>query len=45
MARQDRAAGRGWTGDFRVRARVTKNGRLVTWCMLGKTGWSAKRIR
>ena len=40
-----RRAGGVWTGDFRVRARITRNGRTTTWCKLGKTGWSALRIR
>jgi hypothetical protein len=41
--RGKRASGR-WSGDFRVRIRVTKNGSFVTWCKLGKTGWSAARV-
>jgi hypothetical protein len=44
-ARGKRRAGGVWTGDFRVRARVTKDGRFVTWCKLSQTGWSARRIR
>jgi hypothetical protein len=43
--RGKRRAGGVWSGDFRVRARITRNGRTVTWCKLGKTGWSARRIR
>ena len=41
--RGKRASGR-WSGDYRVRIRVTKNGRFVTWCKLGKTGWTASRV-
>jgi hypothetical protein len=43
--RGKRRAGGVWTGDFRVRARILRNGRTVTWCKLSKTGWSAARIR
>ena len=38
-----RASGR-WSGDYRVRIRVTKDGSFVTWCRLGKTGWTATRV-
>ncbi len=41
--RGKRASGR-WSGDYRVRIRVTRNGRFVTWCKLGKTGWTASRV-
>ena len=43
--RGKRRAGGVWTGDFRVRARIMRNGRTTTWCKLSKTGWSARRIR
>ena len=34
----------GWSGDYRVRFRVTRNGQFVTWCKTGKVGWSARRV-
>jgi hypothetical protein len=43
--RGKRRAGGVWTGDFRVRARIVRDGRTTTWCKLSKTGWSAPRIR
>lgn len=35
-----RRSGR-WTGSFRVRARITKNGRFVATCRTGRIGWRA----
>jgi hypothetical protein len=35
-----RTSGR-WTGDFRIRVRVTRNGRFVTNCRSGRVGWKA----
>jgi hypothetical protein len=37
-----RRSGR-WTGSFRIRVRVTKHGRLVATCRLGRVGWKASR--
>lgn len=45
LVRGKRRAGGVWTGDFRVRIRVTRNGAFVTWCKTGKLGWSANRVR
>ena len=33
-----RRSGR-WTGTFRIRARIFRNGRLVTTCRLKRVGW------
>ena len=35
-----RTSGR-WTGDFRIRVRITRNGRFVTNCRSGRVGWKA----
>ena len=35
-----RTSGR-WTGNFRIRVRVTRNGRFVTNCRSGRVGWKA----
>jgi hypothetical protein len=35
-----RSSGR-WTGNFRIRVRVTRNGRFVTNCRSGRVGWNA----
>jgi hypothetical protein len=35
-----RTSGR-WTGNFRVRVRVTRNGRFVANCRTGRIGWKA----
>ena len=35
-----RSSGR-WTGNFRIRVRVTRNGRFVTSCRSGRVGWKA----
>jgi hypothetical protein len=36
-----RSSGR-WTGNFRIRVRVTRNGRFVTNCRSGRVGWKAR---
>jgi hypothetical protein len=38
-----RRSGR-WTGDFRVRVRITRNGRFVTSCRSGRIGWRASPV-
>jgi hypothetical protein len=35
-----RRSGR-WTGNFRIRVRVTRNGRFVATCRTGRIGWKA----
>lgn len=35
-----RRSGR-WTGNFRIRVRITRNGRFVTTCRTGRIGWRA----
>jgi hypothetical protein len=35
-----RRSGR-WTGNFRIRVRITRNGRFVTSCRTGRIGWKA----
>jgi hypothetical protein len=36
-----RRSGR-WTGNFRVRVRITRNGRFVATCRTGRIGWKAR---
>jgi hypothetical protein len=38
-----RASGR-WTGNFRVRVRITRDGRFVTSCHSGRVGWKASPV-
>jgi hypothetical protein len=38
-----RSSGR-WTGNFRIRVRVTKNGRHVATCRTGRIGWKASPV-
>jgi hypothetical protein len=38
-----RTSGR-WTGNFRIRVRVTKNGRYVATCRTGRIGWKASPV-
>jgi hypothetical protein len=38
-----RTSGR-WTGNFRIRVRVTRNGRFVTNCRSGRVGWKASPV-
>jgi hypothetical protein len=38
-----RTSGR-WTGDFRIRVRITRNGRFVTNCRSGRVGWKASPV-
>jgi opacity protein-like surface antigen len=38
-----RQSGR-WTGSFRVRVRITKNGRYVATCRTGRIGWRASPV-
>jgi hypothetical protein len=35
-----RRSGR-WTGNFRIRVRITRNGRFVANCRTGRIGWKA----
>lgn len=35
-----RSSGR-WTGNFRIRVRITRNGRFVTSCRTRRIGWKA----
>ena len=35
-----RSSGR-WTGNFRIRVRITRGGRFVTNCRTGRIGWRA----
>jgi hypothetical protein len=37
-----RRSGR-WTGNFRIRVRITRRGRFVTTCRTGRIGWRASR--
>ena len=36
-----RTSGR-WTGNFRIRVRIARNGRFVTNCRSGRIGWKAR---
>jgi hypothetical protein len=38
-----RGSGR-WTGNFRLRVRITKNGRFVASCRTGRIGWKASPV-
>ena len=38
-----RASGR-WTGNFRLRVRITRNGRYVATCRTGRIGWKASPV-
>jgi hypothetical protein len=38
-----RSSGR-WTGNFRLRVRITKNGRFVATCRTGRIGWKASPV-
>jgi hypothetical protein len=38
-----RRSGR-WTGSFRLRVRITKNGRYVATCRTGRIGWKASPV-
>lgn len=38
-----RSSGR-WTGNFRLRVRITKNGRYVATCRTGRIGWKASPV-
>jgi hypothetical protein len=38
-----RSSGR-WTGNFRIKVRVTKNGRYVATCRTGRIGWKASPV-
>jgi hypothetical protein len=38
-----RRSGR-WTGNFRLRVRITKNGRYVATCRTGRIGWRARPV-
>jgi hypothetical protein len=38
-----RRSGR-WTGNFRIRVRITRNGRFVTTCRSGRIGWRASPV-
>jgi hypothetical protein len=38
-----RTSGR-WTGDFRIKVRVTRNGRYVATCRTGRIGWKASPV-
>ena len=38
-----RRSGR-WTGNFRIRLRITRNGRFVTNCRSGRVGWKASPV-
>jgi hypothetical protein len=35
-----RSSGR-WTGNFRLRAKISKNGRVIATCRSGRVGWKA----
>jgi hypothetical protein len=39
-----RRSGR-WTGNFRIRVRVTRGGRFVATCRTGRVGWKASPVR
>jgi hypothetical protein len=38
-----RRSGR-WTGNFRIRVRISRNGRFVTTCRSGRIGWRASPV-
>jgi hypothetical protein len=38
-----RSSGR-WTGNFRIRVNITKNGRFVARCRTGRIGWKASPV-
>jgi hypothetical protein len=38
-----RSSGR-WTGNFRLRVKIRKNGRLVATCRTGRIGWKASPV-
>jgi hypothetical protein len=38
-----RTSGR-WTGNFRIRVRITRNGNFVTNCRSGRVGWKASPV-
>jgi hypothetical protein len=38
-----RRSGR-WTGSFRLRVRITRNGRYVATCRTGRIGWKASPV-
>jgi hypothetical protein len=38
-----RRSGR-WTGNFRIRVRITRNGRYVATCRTGRIGWKASPV-
>jgi hypothetical protein len=38
-----RRSGR-WTGNFRLRVRITRNGRFVATCRTGRIGWKASPV-
>jgi hypothetical protein len=38
-----RTSGR-WTGNFRIRVRITRDGRFVTNCRSGRVGWKASPV-
>ena len=38
-----RSSGR-WTGNFRLRVRITKDGRYVATCRTGRIGWKASPV-
>jgi hypothetical protein len=38
-----RSSGR-WTGNFRLRVRITRNGRFVATCRTGRIGWKASPV-
>ena len=38
-----RQSGR-WTGNFRIRVRISRNGRFVTNCRSGRVGWRASPV-
>jgi hypothetical protein len=38
-----RSSGR-WTGNFRLRVKIFKNGRLIATCRTGRVGWKASPV-
>lgn len=38
-----RSSGR-WTGNFRLRVKIRKNGRLIATCRTGRIGWKASPV-
>jgi hypothetical protein len=38
-----RSSGR-WTGDFRLRVKIRKNGRVIATCRTGRVGWKASPV-